>query len=278
MKKITRELVAKWMPTRKKDAYKNKMGHILCVGGNAQMGGAIILCASAALNSGAGLVTIASAPENLHALHARHPEAMFVNMYNEMELRSSIEKADAVVLGPGLGLSKESFKVFNHVIQTIQPHQWLVIDGDAITHLVNENARSIIDTDNLVLTPHLGEWQRLTEITPPARAIDLNHQKQKELQAIVVLKKERTEIYFEDQVWQNTAGNPSMATGGMGDTLTGILAGFLGQFENKQEAILSAVYVHSAVADEQATTHYVTLPSKLIEFIPVFMKSLNNYQ
>lgn len=272
MKKITRELVAKWLPNREEDTYKNKMGHVLCIGGNENMGGAIILSASAALHAGAGLVSVASAPNNIHALHARLPEAMFINMYDDELLIENIKKADVIVLGPGLGLSAQSLNVIKTTFQTINKDQWLIIDGDGLTHLVNESLT--LPTEYTVLTPHLGEWRRLTGIEPPAEDSEENNKETERLQAILVLKKDRTEIYIDKEVWQNTAGNPSMATGGMGDTLTGILASFLGQFPDKKEAILSAVYLHSAVADELADTHYITLPSKIIEHLPIFMKKL----
>lgn len=272
MKQITKDLVKNWLPVREKDTYKNKMGHVLCIGGNENMGGAIILSASAALHAGAGLVSVASAPENLHALHSRLPEAMFVNMYNEVQLTEHIQKADVIVLGPGLGLTEKSLAIFKTTLNALNEKQWVIIDGDAITHLANTNSK--IPTQNVVLTPHLGEWERLTGIKSSADDLDKNQKMKHDLQATVVLKQDRTEIYIKDEIWQNTSGNPAMATGGMGDTLTGILASFLGQFENKVEAILSGVYIHSAVADELAKTHYVTLPTAIIKQLPVFMKSL----
>lgn len=274
MNKITEDLVKDWLPTREEDTYKNKMGHVLCVGGNENMGGAAILSASAALYAGAGLVSVASSPKNLHALHARLPEAMFVDMYDQESLSENVEKADVIVLGPGLGLSEDALDVFKTVIHTIDEKQWLILDGDGITHLVNESSTAEIPTENIILTPHPGEWQRLSGIHPPADSPEENQQKQQELEATVVLKKDRTEVYIEDDIWENTAGNPSMATGGMGDTLTGIIASLLGQYENKKEALLSAVYMHSAVADELAETYYVTLPTKIIEYLPIFMKNL----
>lgn len=272
MNQITKELVKSWIPIRDKDTYKNKMGHVLCIGGNENMGGAILLSASSALHTGAGLVSVASAPENVHALHARLPEAMFVNMYDEEQLIENIQKADVIVLGPGLGLTEKSLAVFKATIKALNDKQWVIIDGDALTHLANEEPA--LPTANIVLTPHLGEWKRLTGINPPADDLAENQKRKFDLQATVVLKKNRTEIYIADEIWQNTSGNPSMATGGMGDTLTGILASFLGQFKNKKEAILSAVYIHSAAADELAETHYVTLPTKIIEYFPIFMKNL----
>lgn|SRR5699024_1689223 len=276
MLKITEDKVSSWLPVRDKNTYKNKMGHVLCVGGNANMGGAIILSASAALYAGAGLVTVASAPENVHALHARIPEAMFTNMYDFDSLPNIVKKADVIVLGPGLGLSNQSLKIFKYVISTLDKDQWLIIDGDAITHFVNQRNSLQIPIDHVVFTPHLGEWQRMTNIEPPADDIEENQEQKKKLQATIVLKKGQSEIYIEDEVWQNIAGNPSMATGGMGDILTGIIASFLGQFKNKKQAILSALYVHSATANKLAETHYSTLPSAIVNDLPIFIKSLNN--
>lgn len=274
MKTIKRNDVAKWIPKRDKETYKNKLGHILCIGGNANMGGAIILSASAALHAGAGLVTVASAPENRTALHARIPEVMFSD-YSEMKsLIEMIKKVDVIVLGPGLGLSEQAEQVFDTVLNTVNKSQWLILDGDALALLAKK--KTPLPIKQIVLTPHLGEWEKLTYIKAPADAIHINKKQQEVLNAYVILKKPQTEVYFEEDVWQNTAGNPSMATGGMGDTLTGILASFLGQFAEKEQAILSAVYVHSAVADKLAKTHYVTLPSKIIEELPIYIKKLIN--
>lgn len=272
MKKIQRDDVAKWIPTREENIYKNKLGHILCIGGNENMGGAILLSASAALHSGAGLVTVATNSVNRTALHARIPEAMFVDYSDKDDLLDTLSKADVVIIGPGMGLDDSAKELFHTIIEHIKVEQWLIIDGDALTHYGETNPYP--SHSNTVLTPHLGEWRRLTTIEAPADDTFLNAQWRDRLGSIVVLKKEQTEIYLKDGLWQNTAGNPSMATGGMGDTLTGIIGSFLGQFDNKVEAVLSAVYIHSAVADELALTHYVTLPTKIIEHLPIFINHL----
>lgn len=274
MKSIQRSDVAQWIPTRHKDTYKNKLGHVLCIGGSANMGGAIILSASAALNAGAGLVTVASASENRTALHARNPEAMFIDFGETKTLIEMIQKVDVIVLGPGLGLTDTAKQIFETVLDTISESQWLILDGDALT-LLSRSKQSVLNKQT-VLTPHLGEWEKLTGIKAPANEHARNLVQQKQLNAYVILKKSQTEVYFNQKIWQNTAGNPSMATGGMGDMLTGILASFLGQFENKEHAILSAVYVHSAVADKLAKSHYITLPSRIIEELPLFINSLKS--
>lgn len=274
MKKITEQLVRNWLPVRDENTYKNKMGHVLCIGGNKNMGGAIILSASSALHAGAGLVSVASAPENVHALHAQLPEAMHLNMYDEETLSETIQKADVIVLGPGLGLGDQAVKIFKQTLQSLNEDHQIVIDGDAITHFANESPTIDLPETQIVFTPHLGEWQRLTDIEPPADNLDKNQQKKDELKATIVLKKGQTELYIEDAIWQNIPGNPSMATGGMGDTLTGIIASFLGQFDDKTQGLISAVYLHSAVANTLAETHYVTLPSLIIQELPIFMKNM----
>lgn len=274
MKTIQRSHIAKWIPTRNKDTYKNKLGHVLCIGGSTNMGGAIILSASAALHAGAGLVTVATAPENRTALHARNPEVMFIDFSEMKTLIEMIQKVDVIVLGPGLGLTDTANEIFDTVLDTVSESQWLILDGDALT-LLSKNKQSV-PIKQTVLTPHLGEWEKLTGIKAPADDHERNLEQQKQLNAHVILKKPQTEVYINQEVWQNTAGNPSMATGGMGDTLTGILASFLGQFEYKKHAILSAVYVHSAVADKLAESHYITLPSRIIDELPIFINNLKN--
>lgn len=271
LQKITKELIQNWIPVREKQSYKGQFGRILCVGGNEKMGGAIILSATAALYSGAGLVTVASAPENVHALHAHAPEAMFLNMYDLDELNSIVPTLDTIVIGPGLGRDNHALQVCQTIYQATTEKQLMIVDGDAISLHVNNQLDN--PSAHLIFTPHLGEWETLSGLSPNEENTEKNKLIRAELDATVVLKKDRTQIYFEENVWENTTGNPSMATGGMGDTLTGMIAGFLGQFKQKQHAILSAVYLHSYIGDELSKTYYITLPSKMIQEIPLTMKS-----
>lgn len=275
MNKITEEKVSQWLPIRDKNSYKNQLGSVLCIGGNKEMGGAIILSAKAALNAGAGLVTVASAAENRTALHAQLPEVMFKDTANLVALAKAIKTSDTILLGPGLGRDSESKTIFNFVLKHIQEEQWLILDADALYFYTNLSNPYSFNTKNIILTPHLGEWEAISSIEPPANQPEKNQKLAEELKSIVVLKKSRTEIYIQKEIWENTAGNPSMATGGMGDTLAGIIAGFIGQYSNKKEAILSAVYIHSAIADELAKDHYVTLPSLISRELPIFMKRLS---
>lgn len=272
LKKIEETYVKEAIPIREKNSYKGKFGKLLFVGGNEQMGGAIIMSASAAIHSGAGLVTVASAPVNVHALHARIPEAMFVDMYDLDTLTDMITKMDGIVIGPGLGRDKRAIEIMKTVLDTLTKDQFVLVDGDAISIYINENLKS--PKARLVFTPHLGEWKTLSGLSPDQENAEDNAQKQKELNATIVLKKDQTEVYFEEEVWENIPGNPSMATGGMGDTLAGMIAGCMGQFETYEKGILSAVFLHSKIANTLAETNYVTLPTAIIDEIP---RTMNDY-
>ena len=260
MKKITKEIVVDTIPIRDKNTYKNKMGRILCVGGNLEKGGAIIMSGLAALYSGAGLVTVATDPVNRTSLHTHAPEIMFIDMYESDNLIEAVKEKDVIVIGPGLGLTEKRREVLKTVLQSASGEQYLIIDADAIT-LLGEGKVKRETNAHCIFTPHLGEWQRLTGLDKNKLTVDSNQQAQKDLQSIVVLKGSPTQVYVDSDVFENTTGNPSQATGGMGDSLTGILAGFIGQIPNVKQAILSAVFIHSYIADQLAETHYVTLPT-----------------
>jgi len=273
VKEINPEAIHGMIPKRNKDSYKADYGRVLVIGGNEDMGGAIILTASAAIYSGAGLVTVATAKVNHTALHARLPEAMVFDMYNEDCLLKKLSTATVIVIGPGLGLSSESLAILKSVLKTVTKEQRLIIDGSAITLMAKNNLKTPVAITTY--TPHLGEWHKLSRLKPAEQNETLNIQARKELKAAVVLKQSRTEIYFLDDVWKNTHGNPAMATGGMGDTLAGMIAGFSAQFKNNRSAIITAVFLHSKIGDDLAKKQYVVLPSQIIERIPTEMKEFS---
>ena len=272
MKKINKEIVIDTIPIRNKDTYKNKMGRILCVGGNHEKGGAIIMSGLAALYSGAGLVTVATDQVNRTSLHTHAPEIIFIDMYESDNLIEAVKEKDVIVIGPGLGLTEKRREVLKTVLQYASGEQYLIIDADAITLLAEGKVKRETN-GHCIFTPHLGEWQRLIGLNKNKLTVERNQQAQKDLQSIVVLKGSPTQVYVDSDVFENTTGNPSQATGGMGDTLTGILAGFIGQIPNVKKAILSAVFIHSYIADQLAETHYVTLPTQVIRELPKVMRN-----
>lgn len=270
MEKITKEKVETFIPKRKKESYKGTYGRVLFVGGNQNMGGAIMLAASAGVNSGAGLVTVATHPSNQPALHSQLPEAMFLPFTDLDQLKKTITTMDVILVGPGLGRDTFAADILRTVYEAVDKDQTLILDGDAIYLHVNEMLPRL--SASVIFTPHLGEWRTLTGLPIDEQYLESNHSKAVDMDAVIVLKKSRTEVYYGEEVWQNTTGNPSMATGGMGDTLAGMIAGFVAQFDDDKEAVLSAVYLHSYIADELAKHQYVTLPSHVIQEISKTMK------
>lgn len=272
MHKLTQEILEQTITKRAIATHKGDYGRILIIGGTEQYGGAVIMNALAAVNSGSGLVTVATHPSNFTALHSHLPEAM-VTDYTQ-DLTAFITKADVVLIGSGLG---EQLAILTATLNSVRSDQILILDGSALT-LLAEHQLDLPDA-RIVLTPHEMEWQRLSQIeiaeqTPAKNLAALATFKPS---PILVLKKYQTEIYTADQVFQLTIGGPYQATGGMGDTLAGIIAGFSGQFRTSlEQAVLAAVYVHSAIADDLARERYVVLPTQISAEIPKLMHDYAN--
>ncbi|WP_018658855.1 NAD(P)H-hydrate dehydratase [Allofustis seminis] len=273
MKKITQRCVANYIPIRDPHMYKGSFKKILCIGGNFQMGGAILLASAGALQAGAGLVTVASVVENRTPLYIHTPECMFVDIANKSALKQALQQNEVILLGPGLGRNQQARDLYQWVLNQITTQQ-LIIDADGL-YWLSELQNNFSTCEKMpILTPHLGEWERLSHMAPPATDINKNKCMQQKLNAYVVLKKHRTQLYTPQNIWENTAGNPSMATGGMGDILAGIIAGFVSQFDDVEKALVSAIYIHSYTADVLAHTHYVTLPTQIISNLPQIIAKL----
>lgn len=272
-KQLTTDILQNVIQPRKSDTYKGNYGKIVCIGGNEEYGGAIILSAKAAIYSGAGLVTVVSHPTNQSALHAQVPEAMFLEWSDKENIKKVLTDADVVIIGPGLGTSENSRDLLDFTFSQINKKQHCVVNGSAIT-LISKNPSLFsikrLRELNLIFTPHQEEWHRLSGLSIPSQSTENNSTIQKHLNQIVVLKKTYTEIYLNPKdIFVNTPGTPAMATGGMGDTLTGIIGSFLGQFkQNPQQSILAAVFLHSYLAEQLAKQNYVVLPTTLIESLP----------
>lgn len=271
MKKLTTTILSDVICQRPPNSYKGTFGRAVLIGGNEQFGGAILMSAEAALASGTGLVTVVTAEKNHAALHARSPEAMVVDWSNDELLASVLENATVILIGPGLGLETISHELLAFVLTHQKESQWLVIDGSAITLFAEMNL--ILKYPKMtVFTPHQMEWQRLSQLLINEQSETANKKKQAEIGGTIVLKSHRTEIYGLTATYSNPIGTPAMATGGMGDTLAGMITGFLAQFENKEAAICAAVYLHSLIGETLGKTHYVVLPTEISKQLPLFMK------
>ena len=263
-------LVQEVITPRPAESHKGTYGRTVLIGGNEQYGGAIIMSALATVNSGAGLTTVITAPKNHAPLHAHLPEAMCVDWHDKKMILSVLETADILLIGPGLGTTPKSFDLLELILAHQTKKQWLIMDGSALTLFAKEQLE-LPYPKQTVFTPHQMEWQRLTSLAIADQTKETNSMKQRELGTTVVLKSHQTTIYGQKMIYQNTVGSAAMATGGMGDTLAGTIAGFLAQFPKNDQTIAAAVYLHSYIGDQLAKSQYVVLPTQISQHLPQWM-------
>ncbi len=255
VRKISLKKCQQYLLPRAIGAHKGDFGHVLVVGGDYGMGGACRLVGEAALRTGAGLVSIATRPPHAFAIMGACPELMCWGIERAQDLDPLLKRATIVAIGPGLGQDQWGKSLFKRVLQTALP---LVIDADALNQLsLNPRARK-----NWILTPHVGEAARLLQcaVSEIQRNRTLAIQRlQARYQGIAVLKGSGTLVLgAAGDVHRCEAGNPAMATAGMGDVLTGIIAALNAQGLSLVEAALLGVCVHATAADKVAHTARIT--------------------
>lgn len=276
------------IPIRDEHAYKNLFGHVLIIAGNHAMGGAAQLAAMATVNSGAGLTTIATDSANLPAIHTVLPEAMIIDWTDVSAVKQMIEKVDVLLVGPGFGMDNpDLWQLIKTTIASNKRSLKIILDADALNLLAADLAedddktiQELLTPDNqheIILTPHQGEWRRLTAGKVPADDQASIQNWVDQAGAILVLKGSSTQIYVpnEQVSYRNTGGNPGMATGGMGDTLAGMVAGLAGQLNKTVDAVKLAVFLHSYIGDQLYEDHYIVLPSQISKRIPYTMKEIS---
>lgn len=271
MKELSQNNLTAVIQSRPKNSSKGTFGRSVLIGGNQTYGGAILMSAEACVKAGCGLTSVITAEKNHTALHARLPEAMVLDWTLTQEFNDLLDTADVILIGPGLGLDSHSQEVLERVLLQKKSSQWLVIDGSAIT-LFAQNHYSLHYPKQVVFTPHQMEWERLSGLKIVNQTVEDNQIGQKKLGATIVLKGHRTEIYTPNAKYKNPLGTPAMATGGMGDTLAGMIAGFLAQFKEKEAAICAAVYLHSFIGEALGKESYVVLPTEISKNLPFYMK------
>jgi hydroxyethylthiazole kinase-like uncharacterized protein yjeF len=239
-------LVSRLLPPRRRAAHKGDHGRVLVVGGGAGMPGAARLAGEAALRVGAGLVTVATWPSHVAAIVAGRPEIICRGVETAAEARPLMAAADIVAVGPGLGQSDWARELLETALAS---GKRLVVDADALNLL----ARSPWHSDDWVLTPHPGEASRLLGSTVAAVQADRLGSLRSladRFGGTVVLKGACSLAAGPSgRAWVCTAGNPGMATAGMGDVLTGTIAGLAAQGIGLEQAAVAGMWVHAAAGD-----------------------------
>lgn len=237
------------LPPRARIAHKGHHGHVLVVGGEPGMAGAARLAGEAAARVGAGLVSMATHPSHAAVLNGERPELMCHGVADAAGLPALLSKASVVAIGPGLGRDEWGNKLFGAILESALP---MVVDADALYWLAREPLRR----NHWILSPHPGEAARLLNVTAGDIQAD-RWQAVRELQkrygGVVILKGAGTLVCNgHDPVALCDSGNPGMAAGGMGDVLTGVIAGLLAQGLNPWQAALAGVYLHGRAGDAAA--------------------------
>ena len=242
---------------REQDAHKGHFGNVVIVGGDRGLGGAGLLSSRAAVYSGAGLTSLVTRPEHVSASLVSCPEVMVKGVDSGQDIEEHLVKPDVIAIGPGLGQSAWSEQMIQRVFWEAEKRDVSVImDADALNLLTKLKLSSNLPK-RLILTPHPGEAARL--LNTSVAVIESNRfsaaaKIQKKFNATVVLKGSGTVICHKSggtQKWGICdSGNPGMATGGMGDVLTGIIAGLLAQGLTLKEAAEAGVDLHAKAADQ----------------------------
>ena len=252
LERIVDSEIQRALPRRARAAHKGNFGRVLIIGSGSGMPGATRLSGEACLRVGAGLVTVAVAPENVAAISAGRPELICLALTGTSVLAEAIEKAEVIAIGPGLGRTPWANEALEAVLATDKP---LVVDADALNLIAEKGVPS---RDNWILTPHPGEAGRLldmdTEQIQADRLAALDRLVSR-YGGTVVLKGAGTIVGARGHIpGLCERGNPGMASAGTGDVLTGAVAGILAQCRDSWLAARVGVLVHAMAGDAAART------------------------
>ncbi|MBN2974832.1 NAD(P)H-hydrate dehydratase [Pseudomonas lactucae] len=253
------------LAARSPSAHKGQFGHLLVLGGDHGLGGAALLSAESALRSGAGMVSLATRPENVPGALARLPEVMTVGVSSANQLMGLLEKISVIVIGPGLGEASWGKSLLSVAANARQPQVW---DADALNQLATG---SVSLPANCVITPHPGEAARLLGISTAevqADRLKVARALSQAFNAVAILKGAGSLIASPDgRVSRCDQGHPAMATAGLGDVLAGLVGALLTQGMPAYEASCLAVWVHATAGERQGTLGRGLAASDLIPAI-----------
>ncbi len=261
---ITPRDFADVLAPRRVESNKGSYGHVLVMGGGRGKYGAPAMSAIAALRSGAGLATIATAVSSVPTVASFHPEVMTEPLeetsqgtisprcFDSGSLEAALTGKTVLAIGPGISRQGETSRLVRRLVAEISIPT--VLDADGLNAFAGMTQEIQGKGRVLVLTPHPGEMARLLGCSVPevqAHRIDVARKFAHQHEVILVLKGHRTLVAKPDgEVWVNPTGNPGMATGGTGDVLTGIIAGLIAQNPTKVfDAVIAGVFLHGLAGD-----------------------------
>lgn len=259
---ITPEYVTAKLPARKPDGHKGDFGWVLAIAGSTGMTGAAVLAGVSALRSGCGLAAIAC-PESVQPVVASSARELISHPLPDVGKRGALalrglgeilelqKKYDSLIIGPGLGRHHETSELLRRLVGRV--NKPMVIDADGLNAFEDHSDLLADKPYPLVITPHAGEYARLTGNEVPTEIharIKMAREMAKLLKLTLVLKGSPTIVAGQDgQTYLNPNGNSGMATAGSGDVLSGIIGSFLAQGMSGIDAALCGVYIHGSAGD-----------------------------
>lgn len=284
---ITEQLIRGSLPQRLADVHKGDNGRIVVLAGSQGMTGAAALASLGALRSGGGLVKLGIARSLHDIMETKCTEVMtralpetepgLLALEAQPEIEGLVENANVLLVGPGLTTEGDVPQLVQNLIKQISIP--MVVDADGLNAIACNPELLEHAAGALVFTPHPGEMARLAKMSVAdvqANRVEVARTYAQRWGATVVLKGARTVIAAPDgQIYINVTGNAGLATGGTGDVLAGMIAGFIGQGLTPEDAAVAAVYIHGRAADMLATEHGKIgfLASELLSAIP---KTIHN--
>ncbi len=274
---LTKEDVEPLLPKMMRTRHKYQAGHVVALAGSPEMPGAALLSTTAALHSGAGIVHLLHPAGMEIQLAASIPELIKIPYENDTAFElilSTMNKASAVFVGPGLGRKAKTFEMLKQLLPALNVP--CVIDADALNFLASTEGQLISLPEHCILTPHRGEMDRLLHNSEPHTPITEDYLDRcvkfaNDKNAIIVLKGGPTYIISpEGPIYICPRGDPGMATAGSGDVLTGLIAGFLAQKLLPKQAALLGCYIHGTAGEYAAVelTSYCMTASDILYRFP----------
>lgn len=277
------------LPKRSAEMHKGDCGRVLVVAGSVGMVGAACLCAQSALRCGSGLVTLATAECSQPVAAAKLTEVMtlplkckdgFISVEASKQIEKRLENCDVCAIGPGMGASDGTAEAVKAALKSGVP---CVVDADALNVLAADMSVLAEHKGEVVLTPHPGEMARLLKTSSQevendreAAAVRLA----KEYGVVVLLKGHRTVIAAPSgEVHINSTGNGGMASGGMGDVLTGVIASFIGQGVKPFEAAVLGAFLHGLAGDMAADKigEFGLIAGDVVDELPYAIRQLEGF-
>lgn len=260
---------------REKYSYKGDYGRVLVFAGSKGFTGAAYLTANSAVRSGSGLVTLCCKEELMKVMAIKLTEAMTVSLEDKERLLSLINRCEAVAFGPGMGDSEDTYDYLKLVLENTSVP--VVIDADGINVLAHHSEAFKLLRGRAVLTPHMGEMARLTGLSIDyirGNRLEVAADFAKSHGVITLLKGYNTVISDGENTIINPTGNSAMASGGMGDCLTGIIVSLLGQGYEPLRAAALAAYIHGRSGEKLSKEMFCVNATHVMEELPYTMREI----